>query len=261
MTYQEPLNQLLTLGDDFEFEKIDYKGLGISVADADELIRMATDHDLLTGDEPAFSATIHAMYALNQLQIVEAIPKLLDLVNNMDDLRMFGIWDAFPDIFRAMENMAVPTLKQYISNRSNPETSRIHACYWLGKVDRIYRDECVEFLTEFLREFSEESESKVAGMAVSVMIDLHALEHIDVIRDAFSRGVVSQEISGDFEDVEIEFGIRKKRDTPRPHYGMKYLQTEQSDAIRNVPKQEPKVGRNDPCPCGSGKKFKKCCLH
>ena len=23
---------------------------------------------------------------------------------------------------------------------------------------------------------------------------------------------------------------------------------------------EPKVGRNDPCPCGSGKKYKKCCL-
>jgi Protein of unknown function (DUF1186)/SEC-C motif len=23
---------------------------------------------------------------------------------------------------------------------------------------------------------------------------------------------------------------------------------------------EPKVGRNDPCPCGSGRKFKKCCL-
>jgi hypothetical protein len=25
-------------------------------------------------------------------------------------------------------------------------------------------------------------------------------------------------------------------------------------------RDEPKVGRNDPCPCGSGKKFKKCCL-
>ena len=22
-----------------------------------------------------------------------------------------------------------------------------------------------------------------------------------------------------------------------------------------------KVGRNDPCPCGSGKKYKQCCLH
>ena len=26
-------------------------------------------------------------------------------------------------------------------------------------------------------------------------------------------------------------------------------------------RETPKVGRNDPCPCGSGKKFKKCCLH
>lgn len=25
-------------------------------------------------------------------------------------------------------------------------------------------------------------------------------------------------------------------------------------------RDEPKVGRNDPCPCGSGKKYKKCCL-
>lgn len=28
---------------------------------------------------------------------------------------------------------------------------------------------------------------------------------------------------------------------------------------RPIVREEPKVGRNDPCPCGSGKKFKKCC--
>jgi SEC-C motif-containing protein len=26
-----------------------------------------------------------------------------------------------------------------------------------------------------------------------------------------------------------------------------------------VKRLEPKIGRNDPCSCGSGKKFKKCC--
>ncbi len=26
-----------------------------------------------------------------------------------------------------------------------------------------------------------------------------------------------------------------------------------------IRREEPKVGRNDPCPCGSGKKYKKCC--
>jgi preprotein translocase subunit SecA len=33
-------------------------------------------------------------------------------------------------------------------------------------------------------------------------------------------------------------------------------QQRQTPVQRNVPK----VGRNDPCPCGSGKKYKKCCL-
>ena len=28
-----------------------------------------------------------------------------------------------------------------------------------------------------------------------------------------------------------------------------------------VRRAEPKIGRNDPCPCGSGKKYKKCCMH
>lgn len=28
---------------------------------------------------------------------------------------------------------------------------------------------------------------------------------------------------------------------------------------RQVVRMEPKVGRNDPCPCGSGRKHKKCC--
>jgi preprotein translocase subunit SecA len=27
-----------------------------------------------------------------------------------------------------------------------------------------------------------------------------------------------------------------------------------------VIREERKIGRNDPCPCGSGKKYKKCCL-
>jgi len=32
-------------------------------------------------------------------------------------------------------------------------------------------------------------------------------------------------------------------------------------AEQPVVRDEPKVGRNDPCPCGSGKKYKRCCLN
>ena len=31
-----------------------------------------------------------------------------------------------------------------------------------------------------------------------------------------------------------------------------------ADAVRPVVRDAPKVGRNDPCPCGSGQKYKKC---
>ena len=31
------------------------------------------------------------------------------------------------------------------------------------------------------------------------------------------------------------------------------------EPIEPVVREGPKVGRNDPCPCGSGKKYKKCC--
>jgi hypothetical protein len=42
-------------------------------------------------------------------------------------------------------------------------------------------------------------------------------------------------------------------DVPRP------ARTGGDDApIKTVRRDEAKVGRNDPCPCGSGKKYKKC---
>jgi len=39
---------------------------------------------------------------------------------------------------------------------------------------------------------------------------------------------------------------------PRP------ARTGGDDVVKQVKREEPKVGRNEPCPCGSGKKYKKC---
>lgn len=37
------------------------------------------------------------------------------------------------------------------------------------------------------------------------------------------------------------------------------VKPEQSAQQKTITKSGPSVGRNDPCPCASGKKFKKCC--
>ncbi|WP_204661666.1 SEC-C metal-binding domain-containing protein [Fusibacter tunisiensis] len=53
---------------------------------------------------------------------------------------------------------------------------------------------------------------------------------------------------------EIFEKFEKPRLKPLPDQPFVYKSDEQNDVKKE------KVGRNDPCPCGSGKKYKKCCL-
>lgn len=50
--------------------------------------------------------------------------------------------------------------------------------------------------------------------------------------------------------IEIEAAI--------PHIH-RYWAPKRKSAVEQVQRDAPKTGRNDPCPCGSGKKYKKCC--
>ena len=47
----------------------------------------------------------------------------------------------------------------------------------------------------------------------------------------------------------------KSAEKPKPSSRSRTL----PETVEPVRLDRPKVGRNDPCPCGSGKKFKKCC--
>jgi preprotein translocase subunit SecA len=87
------------------------------------------------------------------------------------------------------------------------------------------------------------------------------------IRAAFAEDVLDWSVCGDLEDVELGMGLRTTRDTPRPNYqqpedGDAEFEDEEDDEplVPQVIRTEPKIGRNEPCPCGSGKKYKKCCM-
>jgi uncharacterized protein YecA (UPF0149 family) len=47
-----------------------------------------------------------------------------------------------------------------------------------------------------------------------------------------------------------------KQSASQPGHGAPPISEPASQPIRHT---GPEVGRNDPCPCGSGKKYKKCC--
>jgi uncharacterized protein len=90
-------------------------------------------------------------------------------------------------------------------------------------------------------------------------IRLHGLEDHFAILDTLTIEEHQQTVA------EIEPAVRKlhawwlQRRTPYDHLPPVTLSSQVRPA--QVVREMEKVGRNDPCPCGSGKKFKQCCLH
>jgi hypothetical protein len=68
--------------------------------------------------------------------------------------------------------------------------------------------------------------------------------------------------SGNPNDPRMERLQKEWLSTPRVAFDGKKPSDMLSRAqgkVETFHRQDPRVGRNDPCPCGSGKKFKKCC--
>jgi len=62
------------------------------------------------------------------------------------------------------------------------------------------------------------------------------------------------------QHIRRNLGLFRGRYAKMKEYGRTRISSASSSDRRNVPiVRSAKVGRNDPCPCGSGKKFKKCC--
>ena len=53
--------------------------------------------------------------------------------------------------------------------------------------------------------------------------------------------------------------LERRREKELDEINMVTSSQEQETSQLPVKREEPKVGRNEPCPCGSGKKYKKCC--
>ncbi len=64
---------------------------------------------------------------------------------------------------------------------------------------------------------------------------------------------IDREVTTYLLNAEIRQNIERKKVVENE------ITNESNDAIKKRPKKVQKVGRNEPCPCGSGKKYKHCC--
>jgi hypothetical protein len=267
-----PVQRLLTIGETRSYDPAEWPDyaveFGLGREHIAELSRLACNTALNCGDPDSREvwAPLHAWRALGQLQAEASVAPLLAFLKTAEGDEAVG--EEFPKVFGMIGPPAIPHIARFLSDRSNPTFPAVTAIEGLKKIAKLHPDcrtECVGILARTLEQHAD-ADGSINGFAVSVLIDLAAVEVIDAMREAFRRNSVDISIAGDEEDVEIALGLRDYRSTPAPVYQIMptgWLAPSDADRIqrdnRALP-QHSKVGRNDPCPCGSGKKYKKCCL-
>ena len=271
--YAEPVRHLLRLGepgggyDPAEWPEYSAE-FGIGHEHVGALIGIACDSALHHGDpdSSAVWAPVHAWRALGQLRAEAAVEPLLALLKALEHDEAADL--EVPVVLGMIGPAAIPHIAGFLSDRATPTSPIATAISGLREIAARYPDcrrECIGILVRTL-DPQADSDETINGFAVSALIDLRAVEAIDTIRDAFRRNAVELSIAGDVEDVEIELGLRDRRATPAPRCTLLPARwSPQSSADRtqhdlHVSPRREKVGRNEPCPCGSGKKYKKCCL-
>lgn len=274
-SYTEPVAKLLSCGavepGSSHRQWLDYRGLGLTEESIPELIRMATDLDLHNArhDSPEVWAPLHAWRALAQLQALQAAGPLVHLFADLehDD----WIPEELPKVFSMIGPATLPTLQGFLGDDDVEESCRLSVPQCVVRMAEDHpgaRETCLVLLVRQLQKF-ETNGPVLNGFLIASLIDLGAAPAIELIREAFSKNQVDLSIVGDVEDAEMALGLRGRRSTPRPrlhHFGsaldLDSLAGLYDDSIPELPQRRAaKIGRNDPCPCGSGKKFKKCCLN
>jgi uncharacterized protein YecA (UPF0149 family) len=87
------------------------------------------------------------------------------------------------------------------------------------------------------------------------------VEFIDVEK-LMGEGIDVADLSKPYVDVlesmpPLEYKMLKAYD----EFRYSHLTKKEREADIQPVRTEPKIGRNEPCPCGSGKKYKNCCIN
>ncbi len=224
--YEKPVSELLEFGEADWTEWDDYSAFGFSQKHIPELIRLGKDRALIIGVDDAelgyaaLWAPLHAWRALVQMQASEAIFPLLDVFDWTDEVDSDLISEGLSNAFQKFGSPVIEPLAMFLHEPYHKMWAYVSASEILGRIGVKHpetRDRVIEIITAALDEKYEHNDGDINGYWISDLLDLKAVESYPVIKKAFDAKNVNLRIAGDLEDVELEFGMREKRDTPAPN--------------------------------------------
>ncbi len=235
------------------------------------------DEDVSEDGDPRSWTRLHAFSTFQLLGEAAriGIQPLLHLLDDDDDY----IQEVSAYYYAAMGEPAIEPLMKILLDSEADTYLRAGAGSALAEIGEQYaelRGRIVSLLEQAL--IIETNDELIAAFIITNLMDVGARESIPLIEQAFAEKRVDMSVV-QMADVEEHFDL--PRVTPLVDWRKEagYLEDDDEDyddwsedaplstlteneepqEVQKPYVAEVKVGRNDPCPCGSGKKYKKCC--
>ncbi len=263
----------------------------------EELRRAAADPEILLNKGESYIRHIYAMYLLAQFREDAAYPLLVDFVATPGEIVMELTGDVVTeDLGRMLASLCHGDLGPIKRLIEGPEvnawarSAALESLVDLYAEGQLERKTIIDYLKELFLFRVERKPSFIWDTMVNTACDLYPEELMEEIQRAYAEGLVNP---GDVSFDEVKRILKKEKerqleDTRQYSKGLignvideiswwacfrEYGEEESPErdpfvvendfrlpAVKTVLRPGPKIGRNDPCRCGSGKKYKKCCL-
>jgi len=236
-------------------------------------------------EQPDYMAHIYAMFLLAQFREKRAYPLIVDIFSHPGDTsdKIGGdfVCEDLPQILASVCHGDTTLIKQLIENRDADEYVRdagLRALLLLVINGEKTREEIIDYYKSLFRGKLEREHSMVWNGLVLCSSYLCAKEVYEDIKKAYEDDLVDPFFIN-LEDVDEYLSMEWEKNLNRlkkdRHYQFiddtiscmewwacfqpkKKVKPNLLKSLKTKSKRK-KIGRNDPCPCGSGKKYKKCC--
>lgn len=243
-----------------------------------------------------YALLVNAILLLGDLRDKAAFPAIVRFVSTPEAIceRALGdlITEELPEVLARTYDGNFALLATLIENPDAYEFSRWSALDALACLlwdDALSREAVVDYFGDLVARTIAREDTDIAGAIACTVADLRFEELVEPVRRLFAEGLIHPgEITlPSFRESFREAGPPHRHVAPDAELwgyqtGAYWLTPrflkDQADASRRQRSPEeksggwrevaaggtpfaaaPKIGRNDPCPCGSGKKYKKCC--
>ena len=234
---------------------------------------------------------IHAMHLLGGLKALEALAYFEKLL--VPDRNTDHITETMPAILAAHGHGALESLKRIASNRDAEKYNRnagVRALCLIAYRHPESKHEVVEFLRDLFGQTVQEGDDEFIQLISDDIAGLKDPRAMEDIRGAVKAGLPCesffswQSLEEIYKNPGSSYTIIHDDTDPMYFFSRKNLEYLRrinpasgdnttprevagrkdgipgAASVQTVKRTAPKPGRNEPCPCGSGMKYKKCCF-